>query len=207
MDRHKYDTPLNEHLVTANAMCAFRFGLDKICLIEIPDFENVGYINGYIFYISGKSYFHDIAGGSEGLSNYAANTYAQYLADCEKHESLEPIMGEDDLWILDDDTSMEFHHAFDGAMADAGYVMREDGGWEYKNSWNIHELLDYLVDIKDSITVQTNDGWGNTCWLCYSGTEGVFEYEDSLTAECHKTRSELVAMYPNNEFTEDDHDD
>ena len=136
MNKHKYDTPLNEHLVCATAKCAFRFGLDKICLFEIPDFENVGYINGYLFYISGKTYFHDIAEGSEGLSHYIANTYAQYLVDCEEFESLEPIMGEDGLWILDDDTSMAFNEAFDGAMTDAGFVMREDGGWKYKEDKN-----------------------------------------------------------------------
>jgi uncharacterized protein YneR len=132
MNKHKYDTPLNEHLVSATAICAFRFGLDKLCLFEIPDFENIGYINGYIIYISGKSYFHDIAGGSEGLSQHVAHVYAKHLADGEEFESLEPIMGEDDLWILDDDTSMEFNAAFDGAMTDAGFVVEESGRWEYK---------------------------------------------------------------------------
>jgi hypothetical protein len=132
MDRHKYDTPLNEHLVGASPICAFRFGLDKLFLIEIPDFENVGYIQGWILLVGCKPYYVSIAGGSEGLNSYIANAYAQYLVDCNEFDDIEPIMGEDDLYVLDDDTSIAFNEAFDDAMLDAGYQMRDDGGWVLK---------------------------------------------------------------------------
>jgi hypothetical protein len=106
-------------------------GLDRIWVFEVPD-ENRGYMSGWLFLFNTSPYYYSVAGGSDGLSNYIANTYAQYLVDCEEFESLEPIMGEDDLWILDDDTSMAFNEAFDDAMMDAGFVMEESGRWEYK---------------------------------------------------------------------------
>jgi hypothetical protein len=112
-------------------ICSFSFGLDRIYVFEVPD-ENRGYYVGWLFLFNATPYFYSIAGGSEGLNTYIANTYAQYLVDCKLFDDLEKIMGEDDLYVLGDDTSIAFNEAFDDAMMDAGFVREESGRWVYK---------------------------------------------------------------------------
>jgi len=122
---------MNNNNEVGVCFCSFSFGTDRIWLFEVPD-ENRGFISGYIFLFNASPYFYSIAGGSEGLDTYIANTYAEYLAYCGEYELLEKAIGEDDVWILNDDMSMAFNDCFVDAMMDAGFRRRKDGGWKWK---------------------------------------------------------------------------
>ena len=132
MNEHKYDRSLHEHLVAANPICAFQHGLDKLFLMEIPDFENVGYVKGWVLLIGQTPYFISIAGGSDGLSNYIAASYAEYLAT-ELGETENVEYDEDMGYSLSSDLDMNFYAAFWDAMSCAGFVMDEGGRWERRD--------------------------------------------------------------------------
>jgi hypothetical protein len=111
-------------------ICSFSMGLDRIWVFEVPD-ENRGFISGWIFLFNATPYFYSVAGGSEGLDCYIANTYAEYLAENEQFDLLEPRMGEEDVYHLNDDMFMDFIATFDDAMMDAGFTMEESGRWTW----------------------------------------------------------------------------
>jgi len=196
---------LNDHLVGLNPMCAFRYGKDKICVIEYPEFENVGYIAGYLIVINNTPYFASVAGGSEGLTNYVSDTYALYLSShgdpCAINVAEE---NDEEQWTLDDDTLHCFFDAFNDAMTDAGFIMDDNGRWEQVRSWDIEELLDYVAENKLTATFRINDGFDSTVWLSYfdgNTPTDEYDYEDISTEQCRKTRQELIDMYPNERFT------
>ena len=213
----KYNETLNEHLVGIKAICAFRYGMDKICIIELPDFENTGYVQGWIFVINTTPYFYSVAGGSEGIHKYIQWTYAEYLhgfvANGNATEDKQGIVWDDgyDCWTLNSDNGIEFNECFTEAMADEGFIMKEDGGWERREGWTIEDLLDHIAENKLTMTVSADDGSCNTFWLSYfdgNTREDEFDYEDCSTEQCRKTRSEIIAMYPNrNRFIEGQQDD
>ena len=205
MNVHKYDNPMNEFLPSIIPICAFRFGWNKISIIEYSDFENPGYMTGWLFTFNTIPVFCHVAGGSENLAAYLANEYAQYLVALGEFDDLEKKMGEDeDVWVLDDDTSIEFNEAFHDAMTDAGFILRTDGGYKRGRWYTIEELLDHVVEIKTSIIVRIADGWDSTCWLNYDANEDTFAYEDAGTEKTTMTRQELLDKYPDEKFTEED---
>jgi len=107
---------LNDNLACGKAVCGFRFGLDKIWIFAVPDTDNVGYYVGWVFTFNTRPYFCSIAGGSDMLSTHICNFYARYLADIGEFGSLEKAMGEENVWTLNDNTSMKFYNAFCAAM-------------------------------------------------------------------------------------------
>ena len=125
----------NTNIDAGHCFCSFSYGLDKIWLFEMPD-ENKGFISGYLIVINTTPYFVSIAGGSERLTNYVAETYAHYLGtvqqDCDDvcHD------GEGNWEFKENsDEFFSFIDAFHSAMQDAGYVMHPDsGGWYRKGS-------------------------------------------------------------------------
>jgi len=136
MNIHKYDTPLNEHLVTANPLCAFRYGWDKLFLIEIPDFENVGYVQGWVLLVNHTPYYYSVARGSDELNSIVAEIYAHHLGENGNKDGDVDWYDEDNrrggegYWKLTDDTANEFDTSFCEAMHAVGFSRRDDGGWE-----------------------------------------------------------------------------
>jgi len=122
---------MNNNLDAGRCFVSFSYGTDKIFVFEHPD-ENVGCYIGWIITINTVPYFWSLAGGSEMLDTAVANTYAQYLAENKEFDYLEKAMGEDDVWVLNDDTSIDFYSTWVDAMHDANYCRRKDGGWKYK---------------------------------------------------------------------------
>ena len=112
-------------------ICSFSIGTDRIWVFEVPD-ENRGFISGWIFLFNCSAYYYSIAGGSEGLSSYIANTYAEYLAEHKEFDLLEESMPKGEGWVLNDDMSIAFDEEFSHAMKDAGFVMEESGRWRYR---------------------------------------------------------------------------
>jgi len=121
---------LNCNNEVGQCICSFSMETDRIWIFEVPD-ENRGFISGWIFLFNCTPYFYSIAGGSEDLNVYLANTYAEYLAEHGEFDLLEESMPKGEGWVLNDDLSMEFDAAFTDAMMDAGFKMRKDGGWKY----------------------------------------------------------------------------
>jgi hypothetical protein len=100
--------------------------------MEIPDFENVGYIKGWVLLIEHNPYFISIAGGSDRLSRYIAESYAEYLAKVQ--EEMDKVeVDEEGTYSLSSDLDMDFYTAFWDAMSCAGFVMDEYGRWERRD--------------------------------------------------------------------------
>jgi len=106
----------------------FSVGADLIWIFEVPD-ENSRFYQGWVFLFNTSPYFYSIAGGSEMLETYLCDAYARYLAENQEFDCLEKAMGEEDVWLLNDDCSIEFDIEFSAAMRDAGYVLNESGAW------------------------------------------------------------------------------
>ena len=195
---------LNRHLEGLNPMCAFTYYGDKICIIEYPEFENVGYIAGWIFVFNTKPYFHSIAGGNENLSQYLVDTYALYLLE---HDRLDSITAEEDLegettWKLDDWIANEFRNYFVDAMIDAGFELDDNSKWTRQGWMTLEEVLDYVVEQGDGVgtTFLVNDGFRNTFWLSVTNNPDIFEYEDVGVEQTWKSRAELMEMYPEDDL-------
>ena len=122
----------NINNAVGRCICSFSYGIDRIWIFEVPD-ENRGYYSGWLFLVNTTPYFWSIAGGSEGLNNYIASAYAEYLAN--DQGDMESVVGNaDDGWELDDDTILDFDATFCDAMMDAGYQLEEDTGrWVQKD--------------------------------------------------------------------------
>ena len=126
---------LNNHLVSAYPVCAFRFNDEKFYIFSLPDFETVGHINGYILVIERIPYF--IQGGTERLCDALSVRYSDYLCHEEladvvesKASSLIEWSDECDDYVLTDDAHRELICVFDEAMQDARSYLTDCGEWE-----------------------------------------------------------------------------
>ena len=123
---------LNNSLEVGVCICSFSFGIDRIWVFQVPDENDGGYVCGWVFLFNAHPVFISIAGGSEGLSNYIAASYAEYLATVlEETENVE--YDEDMGYSLSSDLDMNFYAAFWDAMSCAGFVMDEGGRWERRD--------------------------------------------------------------------------
>jgi len=124
----------NTNLHNGRCICSFSYGVDRIFVFTHPDGQE-NYLNGFLFTFNTVPTFWSIASGWDSLDTAIASSYAEYLGShvddltCPSTYGIERDIAGENAWVLDDDTSLEFHDVFCDAMMDAGYYFKEEEGW------------------------------------------------------------------------------